>query len=300
MRVFIAGLYTSNANIGSRLYNEVMNEKERSVLHSMRDLLESYHYINKQIAVERIRDVGTRVFLDSGAFSAFTLGKVIDLPAYCKYIHDNADIIEFASVLDGIGDPLKTWQNQVEMERLGAKPLPCFHWGEDERYLEHYVANYEYITLGGMVPHSSEENREWLDHVWKNYLTTPDGHAKCKVHGFGMTSPSLMQRYPWYSVDSSSWVQMAFRGAVWTPEWGTLHVSSTSPARKVEGQHVDNFTQPIKEAVVQKLADRGYDYERLATIYISRWVFNIESFILLGLEMAKKDPRFIPEQISIF
>ena len=80
---------------------------------------------------------------------------------YCRYIQKNEDIIEkvdgmtCASVLDGIGDPLKTYQNQKAMEGMGVVPLPCFHYGEDERYLDYYAANYPYITIGGMVPIST-------------------------------------------------------------------------------------------------------------------------------------------------
>lgn len=300
MRIYIAGLYTSNANVGSRLYNEVMTENEKQIVFNLENKLESYHYVGKQIHVDRMRETGARVFLDSGAFSAFTLGETIDIGKYCEYIHLNKDLIDFASVLDGIGDPFKTYQNQSVMEALGTKPLPCFHYGEDERYLEHYIANYEHITLGGMVPHSTAENKLWLDRMWDKYLCDKDGHPKLKVHGFGMTSIPLMKRYPWYSVDSSSWVQMAFRGAIFIPEFGAIHISSTSPARKDEGQHFDTFTKPQQQAITDIIEARGFSPKRLAEIYISRWVFNIESFVLLQKELSSKDLRFNLDQYSIF
>ena len=126
------------------------------------------------------------MFLDSGAFSAFTLGKVIDLPAYVDYCKRNADIIEFASVLDGIGDPLLTFKNQKAMEKLGVTPLPCFHYGEDERYLEYYIKNYDYITIGGMVPIATPQLFHWLDRIWAKYLVDGARRAKIKVHGFGL------------------------------------------------------------------------------------------------------------------
>src|SRR5690606_1202174 len=122
-------------------------------------------------------------------------------------------------------DPLKTYQNQWLMEHTGVQPLPCFHFGEDEQYLEHYIDNYEYITLGGMVPHSNRENKLWLDRIWGKYLTNPDGSPKLKVHGFGMTSLPLMRRYPWHSVDSSSWMQIGSMGNIYVPKWGTISVS---------------------------------------------------------------------------
>lgn len=301
MRIYIAGMYTNGtADRQGRLYTELMNDYERGIVDSMRYLLESYHYVKNPDKVATMRRDGARVFLDSGAFSAFTLGKTIDLKAYCDYIKANADVIDFPSVLDGIGDPLLTYQNQCAMEAQGVSALPCFHWGEDERWLEHYVANYEYITLGGMVPHSTAENKIWLDRIWSKYLCDSSGKPKLKVHGFGMTSIPLMTRYPWFSVDSSSWVQIAFRGAIILPEYGAVHLSSNSPARKEEGQHLDNMTPPIQARIKQIISDRGFDAERLATVYISRWVFNLQTFDIINRSLENKELTFFPEQMSIF
>lgn len=38
-----------------------------------------------------------------------------------------------------------------------------------------------------------------------------------KVHGFGLGSPDYVFRYPWYSVDSSSWRKTASIGKAWIP-----------------------------------------------------------------------------------
>lgn len=301
MRLYIAGMYTNGtADRQGRLYTEMMDDQERQIVEACQNQLESYHYIKNPDRAAIIRRDGARVFLDSGAFSAFTLGKTIDLNAYCKFIRDWSDIIDCASVLDGIGDPLKTYQNQCLMEQNGVQALPCFHWGEDERYLEYYIERYPYITLGGMVPHSTQENRQWLDHIWSRYLCDSSGHARLKVHGFGMTSIPLMTRYPWYSVDSSSWVQIAFRGAIILPEFGAVHLSSNSPARKEEGTHLDNFTPLQRDALVAIIRNRGFDPERLANVYISRWVFNLQTFQIINQSLLEKELRFVPEQMSIF
>jgi len=301
MRLYIAGMYTNGtADRQGRLFTELMNDDERRIVNAVRYQLESYHYVKNEERVQVMRRDGAKVFLDSGAFSAFTLGKEIDLDAYCRYIRDNRDIIDVASVLDGIGDPLKTYQNQCAMEANGVDALPCFHWGEDERYLEYYIEKYPYITLGGMVPHSSQENRQWLDHIFSKYICDANGRPKLKVHGFGMTSIPLMTRYPWYSVDSSSWVQIAFRGAVILPGIGAVHLSSNSPARKVANSHLDNVTPMHREALVAILQKRGFDWKRLADVYISRWVFNIDTFDIICRGLEDKELKFVAEQMSIF
>lgn len=306
MKLYLAGIYTANFKIGGSLYNR-LTENEKRQRESATNLLESYHYIHRQTFVDSIRADGRKVFLDSGAFSAFTKGVEVDLPKYCDYIKRNKDIIEhvdgtlLASVLDGIGDPLKTWQNQLAMEQLGVRPLPCFHYGEDERYLEWYIANYDYITLGGMVPISTPQLKLWLDQIWEKYLTDGSGRPKVKVHGFGLTTVSLMERYPWYSVDSSSWVQIArVGGMMLMPEARVLNVSNQSPQRRVEGQHIDTLTPPQRLAVEQKLAACGVDTERMRETYLSRWCYNIWAFDQLGIQHFEEDPKFVPDQLGLF
>ena len=306
MKLYLAGIYTSNFKIGGSLYNR-LTENEKRQRESATNLLESYHYIHRQTFVDSIRADGRKVFLDSGAFSAFTKGVEVDLPKYCDYIKRNKDIIEhvdgtlLASVLDGIGDPLKTWQNQLAMEQLGVRPLPCFHYGEDERYLEWYIANYDYITLGGMVPISTPQLKLWLDRIWEKYLTDGSGRPRVKVHGFGLTTVSLMERYPWYSVDSSSWVQIArVGGMLLMPEARVINVSNQSPQRRVEGQHIDTLTPLQRQAVEQKLAACGVDTERMRETYMARWCYNIWAFNQLGIQHFEEDPKFVPDQLGLF
>lgn len=283
MNIFMAAVYTNSYMRGQNRYLK-LNEREREIVHGIPHILESYHYVGSQKYVDQMRADNAQVFLDSGAFSAFTLGVSIDLPTYCDYIKRNMDIwrvedgVVMASVLDGIGDPLQTYRNQLHMEALGAKPLPCFHAGEDERYLEHYVQNYEYITLGGMVGSSTKQLCIWLDRMWDKYLTDGSGRPRLKVHGFGITAVPIMERYPWWSVDSSSWIQSAAFGSIVTPDYGPLSVSEKSPARHDAGQHVGNLTPLEQDYVLQMLENNGFTYERLSTTYESRAAYNLWAY----------------------
>ena len=299
MKLYLAGLYTSNFDINGRLYNR-LTEPEKGHRDAVKYILESYHYINRQSYVDKIRKDGKKVFLDSGAFSAFTKGVDVDMPAYCRYIQENADIIEVASVLDGIGDPQKTYENQIKMEKLGTKPLPCFHYGEDERYLDWYISKYDHITLGGMVPISTPQLKHWLDRIWEEHLTDGAGRPKLKVHGFGLTTQSLMERYPWYSVDSSSWVQIAATGNVLLPGKGVISVSPSSPTLKQEGRHLDNIPEVQRQAAIKELESPGFEIDRLRNEYISRWVFNCWAYTDINSRLEDPDPTFHGDQIRLF
>jgi len=292
MNLFLAALYTNGYRAGceSARYAK-LNEREKVIADSAMHVLESWHYVGKQRFVDAMRMDGAKVFLDSGAFSAYTLGVTLSVEEYCNYIKRNIDIIRvedgalMASVLDGIGDALQTYRNQLEMEARGVRPLPCYHFGEDPRYLQHYVENYEYITLGGMVGASSSQLMVWLDEIWDRYLLSGSGRAKIKVHGFGITAIPIMERYDWYSVDSSSWIQSAAFGGVVTPQWGPISVSEKSPSRHDAGQHVCNLSPMEREEVLKSFAEQGFDYERLSTVYESRAAFNIYGYMAIGDQM---------------
>jgi len=294
MNIFMAAVYTNSYMQGQNRYLK-LNDREREIVHNLPHILESYHYIGSQRYLDQMRADNAQVFLDSGAFSAYTLGVDIDLPTYCDYIKRNMDLwrvedgVVMASVLDGIGDPLKTYQNQLAMEQLGAKPLPCFHAGEDERYLEHYVKNYEYITLGGMVGSSTKQLCIWLDRMWERYLTDGSGRPRLKVHGFGITAVPIVERYPWYSVDSSSWIQSAAFGSIIDPIHGPMSVSEKSPSRHDAGQHVTTLTSVEQDYVLQMLEKNGFTYERLSTVYESRAAYNLWAFGVINQMINARD-----------
>lgn len=306
MNVFMAAVYTNQYKPGQKLYAD-LNEREQGIMRDIPHILESWHYVGKQRYVDQMRADGAKVFLDSGAFSAFTLGVTLSVEDYCNYIKTNMDILRvedgdvMASVLDGIGDPLQTWRNQQEMELRGVRPLPCFHFGEDEQYLEHYVKNYSYITLGGMVAQSTKALGPWLDRIWDRYLTDGSGRPRTRVHGFGLTSVPLMGDYPWYSVDSSSWVQATAFGAIVTPKHGPMHVSEKSPNRHDWGHHISTLTPVEQDAVYQMLEQAGFTYERLSTVYQSRAAFNIWSYGVISATInASTDGIFRRKMQELF
>lgn len=307
MKIYAAAVYTSNVDLNGQIYFR-MNDREKKARKDVRYILESYHYVHKQSAVEKMRRDGVRIFLDSGAFSAFMLGSEIDLDAYIHYIKTNADILEQYSVLDGIGDPQRTYDNQIYMERHGVQPIPCFHYGEDERWLLHYLEKYDYISLGGMVPISKPQLRQWLDRIWHDYLCDENGRARVRVHGFGLTKLDLMWLYPWYSVDSTSWQQAGSNGLlILPPDARKFAVSNDSPSRKIRGQHFNTVSEPEQGAILSCVNSRGFDFGRCQETYLARWAFNLAALDEINTTLQGKgvaadntDDTFINPQIGLF
>ena len=213
------------------------------------------------------------LFLDSGAFSAFTQGIKIDIQEYISFIKEHKDAISVYANLDVIGknkdSARRTYQNQKIMEKAGLNPLPVFHLHEPFKYLKRYCNTYEYISLGAMVGSSSVVLIPWLDRCFSEYICDPSGMPKIKVHGFGMTSLKLMLRYPWYSVDSTSWVLTGRLGGVYVPRYAQgkwfydanswkIQVSDRSPSKKEAGKHISTLSKGKQRIVLDYFKHKGY------------------------------------------
>lgn len=209
------------------------------------------------------------LFLDSGAYSAFSQGAKIDIYEYINFIKEHEKHLSVYANLDVIGDPIGTWENQVIMESEGLTPLPCYHYGENIKWLKKYLKKYDYIALGGMVPVSTKNLRPWLDTLFSDYLCDSTGMPIAKIHGFGMTSLRLMLRYPWYSVDSTSWVMTGRMGAVYVPikrggvydykkEPLKIPVSSKSPKLKEKNKHISTLSKKVRKTVLEYIHKKGY------------------------------------------
>jgi hypothetical protein len=264
MRIYLAGIYHGGRSAVNSKSADLMVTSRLDYPH----ILESYHYVGEDRMTRIMREDGAEIFLDSGAFSAFTQKVTIDIEKYAEYIQTNADIIEVASNLDVIGGEDSeegSWANQQELERLGAKVLPCHHARDADYWLQKYLdEGYEHFCLGGMVPESTPFLLEWLDRIWDEYLTNPDGTAKVKIHGFGLTTQRLMFRYPWFSVDSTSWVMTSRFGGIYldVPQSDgsvkdyKIDFSSKSPKQRQDGSwHFNTLKKPEQEMVRERLAE---------------------------------------------
>ena len=220
---------------------------------------------------KRTQTITPDIFLDSGAFSAFTKGVEIDIHEYIRFLKEWRSRITCYANLDVIGDAEGTLENQRIMESEGLSPIPCFHQGEDYSFLKDYVAGYEYIALGGLAGNrfSRTEVLRHLDECFDVICCSASGLPQVKVHGFGLTSLPAMVRYPWYSVDSTSWVITSRMGSIYVPiraqnKWcydensWKVAVSARSPAKKDAGDHYDNLTPMQKGIVDRYLKDKGY------------------------------------------
>lgn len=242
------------------IYIVSINEEIRDKLKEHRkdlNMLFSFFYKSEAIRILEGHDESKKspkLFLDSGAYSAMTQNKVITIEEYASFIKKNKSKLTAYANLDVIGDAKATWKNQKALERLDLNPVPVFHYGDDAKHLQKYLnKGYKYIALGGLV--KAPNQQQWLDQIWSKYLTNKKGEAIIKIHGFGLTTHSLMLRYPWHSVDSTTWAMAAAMGEVilpgsndnyLKPPW-RIGVSTLHPGMLKRNQHVSTLSENIQK-----------------------------------------------------
>lgn len=249
---------------------------------------------------------GIDLFLDSGAFTSFTKQKEIPITEYADYVKRTFPIWTVCSSLDAIGRgeeaAQKSYENFRKLRDLGAMVKPVWHVREPDHWLQRYLDEGEtHFFIGGMVPETTQWLKERLDGIWSSVLTNKDGTAKAKVHGFGLTTQTLMFRYPWHSVDSTSWLATGIFGACMFRIGNRIQkivFSESSPeARKFKGWHYNTLPKQSKEMVDSWLEPYSITARQLADHYSYRDVINAAVF--QGLEDLGTD-RFIASQGTLF
>lgn len=217
------------------------------------------------------------LFLDSGAFSAWTSNVQINIQEYIQFIKDNEERIDVYANLDVIGIGGKqpneltaklTLKNQRIMEKAGLIPLPCFHYGEPLEYLDYYIEHYDYLALG-VAGNSGKKIMPWLNECFLNHICNDKGIPKIKIHGFAVTSLRVMLRYPFWSVDSTSWVVTGRMGSIFIPRYKAgkwvydesswkIMVSNRSPGMKIKDKHIDTISPMERKIFLEYIHEKGY------------------------------------------
>lgn len=192
-------------------------------------LLMSYHFHKDTDLDDFMSQVGTDVdmFADSGAYSAFNSGAVINREEYAAWLTRWDHYFTVKSNLDVIGSVSGTADNMAYLQDQGHDVLPVFHVGEPFDVLRQLCEEHRYVALGGMVPYlafgAGKRNRpsvmRWL--VKAHVIAAKTGTV---LHGFGCTGSLFLRDLPFYSVDSSSYLFARKRGLiyVWDPRTKTM------------------------------------------------------------------------------
>lgn len=239
-----------------------------------------------------------KLMIDSGAFSAWNLGKKrnkdisVDVDEYIEFINTYGDkfdvIVQVDAVTgkDGLDEghnekQQATWDNFLYMrskirKELWPKFIPAVHGGDTWDFLDkvlEYVdedgKHIEYIALAGPQNIQASRNTNWWFEAFSRIAKSSNPNVK--THGLGMTTLEMLDQLPLTSADSSSWNAFGRFGSIVTP-FGAISCSD----RKMD--RIDNFNhlpESRQKEVREYLASLGSTPEKCMESIMERNYVNI-------------------------
>lgn len=246
--------------------------------------------VNKQISVCNC----DKVFIDSGAYSIARRGAVLNIDDYVSFINSTDFPLVFAS-LDAIPFPelnaktaiecsKKSWENYLYIvhrvkDQTKPKILPVYHFGEPLEYLE-LILNTEidgklidYMGLGGGNAGEFSRNLNYYTKIFDTIKKSKNPNIK--VHAFGMTVPKLLEMFPFYSADSTTWLKHAVNGMIFLENGKAIGISTLSKGRGGSFWSLPAHTQ---QPIIHQIEEKGFTLKEVSEDYKKRQEYNLIYF----------------------
>lgn len=237
-----------------------------------------------------------KLFADSGAYSAHTKDKRVDVEDYIGYLNEMDSYLEIFAQVDEIPGkfrqpktkeqlaqaPERSWENYLYMRERVKSPdklLPIFHMGEDFKHLHRMLdATFEggkhipYIGISPANDSTTNFKDKWAEQVFR--IIRDSKNPNVKTHAFGMTVVEQLEKHPYYSADSTGAVLTGAMGNIMIPcahgKFINYHVSSRSGKSAFNGLDV-----ATKQSIQHHLESRGFYIEDVMEFPAERIAFNI-------------------------
>ena len=230
-----------------------------------------------------------KLFVDSGAFSAYTKGKEIDLDDYIAYLNEYGKYFNVMVQVDYIPGksnvvqdrqvyldaPRISWENFLHMrERLDKslwdRFIPVFHEGEDFKWLENMLTYKDAagnpLAYIGISPHTETTTDRRLVFCKEVFRRIKLLNPQVKTHGFGMTALNILQYIDFTSVDSTTWLKGAIYGTVLVHRHNKLAAINVGERTTGAADHFCWLGADAKEEICRLIEDAGFSTEKLRKI----------------------------------
>lgn len=212
MKIFLSSL----ENGGQHEFNCILNyfkEKQQKMNYN----LCSFFYVrNQKERAIKIRDNTKEILIDSGAHS---FQKGITTTKWEEYTKEYIEFIKlydkdnvlgyFEMDIDNIVGYEKVLKMRKQLEATNDKIIPVWH---KNRGIEDYKRMCQKYTRR-IIAITGFKNEDVRDEQYLMFLKYAKKY-KCKVHCLGMTRKKILDKVPFYSVDSSSWKQSGIYGKI--------------------------------------------------------------------------------------
>lgn len=193
------------------------------------------------------------LWLDSGAFTAWTKGIVIEPDDILRGVEKAVPQLSafrrvFVISLDRIPGRFgrKPWKHELEAATRdsvanwkyllghGLETVPVHHQGEPMSVLDEYLDGAEYVGISPANDRSMTSREAYVVKCWHEVVKPRVGKDKVvpPTHSFGNTAPRIVRSFPFYSADSASWKV----GQMWGRKYEIGPTGQNIPMDPVDGR----------------------------------------------------------------
>lgn len=250
----------------------------------VKNILISYHYIRQNLQymeqlLPEIKSYGGLFMVDSGAFSFITDANFdianFDYEGYCEeyttWIKDHSTFIFSAANLD-----IDDYIGHDEVKRLNQEYFEPLEKHVNIIYIAHkniesygelgifqeYIGRYKYIGV-------SEEMTPNISTIFQLAKS-----KRVAIHGLAWTKPTKIRDFPFFSVDSSSWVNYQKYGAtvVWDGTNFSQYDSKNKAIRKTLKHLCDKYKVDFDKFCTEQNEDGSHNDDEGLTFSIKTWL----------------------------
>ena len=186
--------------------NNIYRQHDRGLFDGI-NILQSYYYANsftENVIIPKCK----RFMLDSGAFTFFSKGSVVDwddyLKSYAKFINKYKVELYFELDIDCLIGYEKVKYLRKKLEDMTGKPcIPVWHVSRGKDEFIKMCEEYKYVAFGGLNTDGISRRKIVKYMPW--FVSVAHEHG-ARIHALGFTSLKDLPNIHFDSVDSTSWL----------------------------------------------------------------------------------------------
>lgn len=253
--------------------------------------LNDRNIIKRWVAYKKDENPDAFIFIDSGAYSAYTKGATIDVDAYTDWLNEVGEYFTVFAQVDFIPGksnqetdpdiylkaPRLSWENYLYMRsklkpELKPKLCPVFHEGEYWEWLTNMLnwvdpETGEHIPYICLSPHTETTSAARLKFCRTAYsVIKASSNPDVKTHCLGLTALHLLKYIPATSVDSTTWLQTAIHGQLLIQRGDRLAPVVVSERTLHLDNHFIYQSLRVQEEMLRQIEALGYSTEALVAL----------------------------------
>lgn len=236
--------------------------------------------------------LGLRLFCDCGAFTARAKGKSIDSDQYGCFIAATHQLFDkytsmdlyYATVEENVVEYVKLWGLELD-------PIYVTHMGENVEALRQVFRGAhgfkpQNVGWGGAARDGAGVRIGYVQQMLS--LIAPEDLPNMRTHGFGMLQETLIKRFPFTSVDASTWGIWAQHYQIPTP-WGLMSLKKRPHNSVYNSPLLKEVEQWVKSLSYRQPVEVEFSLDTLVENLEMRQLFALSYYAYLGRYYRKMD-----------